>query len=406
MAEVTSRSEPPRQGPEPSAAASEVAGHRLAAPGECKTSATISWDPSEAIICCEGCWTLEGITDLNRGFRRLSLPESGHWKLDAAGIERLDTAGAVMLCRVITALRNRGVEVEVASATKANAELFRLANSGDWESQLHVPERPGGLLRDIGAATVGRFQLVTGFLEFVGETAADTLPRLLKPHRLRWRQVLGEIQTAGVNALPILGLLSMLVGLVIAYQGGIPLRSYGANIFIVDLVAVTTLREMAPLLTAVIVAGRTGSAYAAQLGTMKITEEVDALRTLGITPFEMLVVPKVLGLLIVMPLLTVFADLMGMAGGMLAAQSVLSVSWDTFLERVPQVIAPSSFWVGIGKAPVFAALIASVGCYQGLRVQGGTEAVGRATTTAVVQGIFLVILADAMFSVGFDWLGL
>lgn len=397
---------PARRQTRPHQPGHETSGSRASYRASEGAPATVRCDPGEATICCEGCWTLEGITDLNRGFRRLELPESGRWKLDAAGIERLDTAGAVMLCRLITALRNRGVEVQIASATKANAELFRLANSGDWRRQLAVPEKPGGLFQRVGAHAAQRFQLVAGFLEFVGAASADTLPRLLKPHRLRWRQVLGEIQTAGVNALPILGLLSMLVGLVIAYQGGIPLRSYGANIFIVDLVTVTTLREMAPLLTAVIVAGRTGSAYAAQLGTMKITEEVDALRTLGITPFEMLVVPKLLGLLMVMPLLTVFADLMGMAGGMLAAHSVLSVSWDTFLERVPQVVAPSSFWVGIAKAPVFAALIATVGCYQGLRVQGGTEAVGRATTTAVVQGIFLVILADAMFSVAFDLLGL
>ncbi|MCH8506979.1 MAG: ABC transporter permease, partial [Ectothiorhodospiraceae bacterium] len=170
----------------------------------------------------------------------------------------------------------------------------------------------------------------------------------------------------------------------------------------VDLLAITMLREMAPLMTAIIVAGRTGSAYAAQIGTMRITEEVDALRVIGLTPYEILALPKMLGLLVAMPLLTLFADLMGMLGGMVVANTMFGIGYDDFLRRIPEAIYPSSFWVGIIKAPVFAAIIVSISCYHGFAVQGSTESVGRATTRSVVQSIFLVIVADAIFSVVFN----
>jgi len=193
---------------------------------------------------------------------------------------------------------------------------------------------------------------------------------------------------------------------VVAYQGSDQLRQYGANIFVTDLVGLSTLREFAPLMTAIIIAGRSGSAYAAQIGTMVVTQEIDAMRTIGIAPLEMLVLPKLIALLIAMPLLTVFADVLGVAGGMLMAQVQLGVTFNEFIERFPKAVSPTAYMVGIGKAPVFAAIIALVGCFQGFRTEGGADSVGRHTTRAVVQSIFLVIMVDGAFLVAFSVLDL
>jgi len=193
---------------------------------------------------------------------------------------------------------------------------------------------------------------------------------------------------------------------VIAYQGSDQLQRFGANIFIADLVGLSMLRELSPLLTAIIIAGRSGSAYAAQIGTMKVTEEIDALRTIGVSPQELLVLPKLLALVIALPLLTVYADVAGVFGGMIMARSKLDVSFDVFINRLGDAVRLSSFLTGIVKAPVFAAIIALVGCFQGFQVGGSADSVGRQTTLSVVQAIFLVIVADAIFSIVFNWLKL
>jgi phospholipid/cholesterol/gamma-HCH transport system permease protein len=193
---------------------------------------------------------------------------------------------------------------------------------------------------------------------------------------------------------------------VIAYQGGVQLRAYGANIFIVELVSLTMLRELAPMMTAIIVAGRTGSAYTAEIGTMKVTEEIDALRTLGIAPMDMLVLPKLFGLMLVLPLLTLVADAMGIAGGMVMAATQLDVGFHDFVDRIPQSDTLEAFLIGIGKAPVFAMIVATVGCFQGFQVTGSADSVGRQTTVSVVHSIFLVIVVDAAFSILFGWLGI
>jgi phospholipid/cholesterol/gamma-HCH transport system permease protein len=243
-------------------------------------------------------------------------------------------------------------------------------------------------------------------LGFVGETAYALLGCFAHPARFRWRPILFNIRSAGFDALPIVGLLSFMLGVVVAYQGAAQLRQYGANIFVADLVGLSMLREFAPLITAIIIAGRSGSAYAAQIGTMAVTEEIDAMRTIGIAPLEMLVLPKLIALVIVMPLLTVFADVLGVLGGMVLARSQLGVGFPEFLDRLVKAIVMSTYWVGIAKAPVFGAIIVMVGCFQGFRTQGGADSVGRQTTRSVVQSIFMVIVADAVFSVIFSALDL
>ena len=214
-----------------------------------------------------------------------------------------------------------------------------------------------------------------------------------EPRRIRWRPILHNMQIAGVEALPITGQLSLLMGIVIAYQGADQLQRFGANIFIADLVDLAMLRELSPLLTAIIIVGRSGSAYTAQIGTMKITEEIDALRTIGVVPQELLVLPKMLALIMGMPLLTVYTDVTGVLGGMIMAQSKLNVSFGVFLDRLNEAVSLSSYVTGISKAPAFAMIIALVGCYRGFQVTRSAESVSDGTMTPARAAARLVALA-------------
>ena len=263
-----------------------------------------------------------------------------------------------------------------------------------------------GLLAQLGQATVDGGRQALDFVAFAGEVALAGAGLLRRPRAWRWRVLLREIELGGFDALPIVGVTAFLLGVVVAYQGADQLRHYGANIFVVELVGYAMLREFAPLITAIIIAGRSGSAHAAQIGTMVVGEEIDALRTLGIQPLQRLVWPKLLALLIALPLLTVFADLAGVFGGMVMARSQLGIGFAEFADRFGRVMQGSALLIGVGKALVFAVIIVLVGCFQGLRTAGGADSVGRQTTAAVVQAIFLVIVADALFSVAFNVLGL
>ena len=267
-------------------------------------------------------------------------------------------------------------------------------------------KRPPAATRLYGHALVILRDRALGFLSFFGEVFIAACRQLMHPHRIRWGFVVRNIQTAGAEALPIVGMLMFLIGVVVAYQGAVQLSRYGADIFIVDLVGLSMVRELAPLFTAILVAGRTGSAYTAQIGTMRVTEEVDALRVLALSPIEVLVLPKVFALAIALPLLTAFADVVGIIGGMFMTATMMPIGPKFFLEQFPRVVLPESYLVGIGKAPVFAVVIATVGCYQGFHASGSAESVGAQTTISVVQSIFLIIVLDALFSVIFSELGI
>jgi len=261
-------------------------------------------------------------------------------------------------------------------------------------------------LERIGRGTEAAFDQTVALLGFIGETAAALAGSVTHPARLRWRPILHNIRSAGFDALPIVGLLAFLIGIVVAYQGAAQLRQYGANLFVADLVGLSMLREFAPLITAIIIAGRSGAAYAAQIGTMCVTEEIDAMRTLGMAPLDVLVLPKLFALTIALPLLTVFADVLGIYGGMIMARAQLDVDFGDFIDRFVKAVTVTDYLLGILKAPVFAAVIVVVGCFQGFRTRGGADSVGRQTTRSVVQAILLVIVADSLFSIAFSALGL
>ncbi|MDP1709004.1 MAG: MlaE family lipid ABC transporter permease subunit [Gammaproteobacteria bacterium] len=354
-------------------------------------------------VSVAGAWTVRGIAQIEQRLDSISWPGTGALVIDAAAITALDTAGAWLLQRTVRALEQRGRSVRINGLRPEFNALLQLIAARAVTPEHAAPARDG-LLASIGQHTWRGLLGMSGMLAFIGESATALLRSLAQPRRLRWRAILHNLQTAGVEALPITGLLAFLMGVVIAYQGADQLQRFGANIFIVDLVGLSMLRELSPLLTAIIVAGRSGSAYTAQIGTMKVTEEIDALRTIGVGPQELLVLPKMLALIVALPLLTVYTDVAGVLGGMVMARSKLGVSFEDFLDRFEDAISLSSYLVGIGKAPVFAAIIALVGCYRGFQVSGSADSVGRQTTLSVVQSIFLIIVADALFSIIFNWL--
>jgi phospholipid/cholesterol/gamma-HCH transport system permease protein len=365
--------------------------------------AQIVVDSAENRVTCSGDWDLRTVPEIQGSINTLSVVESNEVKVDCAGISAMDSAGVIELRRLLARIEASGAK-PVLQGLRAELEgLVRLVEAHAGKGPPLSVLRQGALWK-LGARVVRGAEELFGAIGFVGEIALF-VPRIVaRPARLRWRTILRNIEQAGFNALPIVGLLSFLMGIVIAYQGAEQLRRYGANIFVADLVGLSMLRELSPLLTAIIIAGRSGSAYTAQIGTMKVTEEIDALRTIGIPPMELLVIPKVIALLIALPLLTVYADVLGVLGGMITARSQLGVGFTDFIERFGTAVSLSSYMIGIGKAPVFAGIVAVIGCYQGFRVVGGADSVGRQTTISVVQAIFLVIIADAWFSVVFSWL--
>jgi phospholipid/cholesterol/gamma-HCH transport system permease protein len=243
-------------------------------------------------------------------------------------------------------------------------------------------------------------------LSFFGQTMLTFMRVMLRPAKLRLTSLTHHLEQTCLNALPIVGLIAFLIGVVMAYQGADQLRRFGAEIFTVDLLGVSILREIGILLTAIVVAGRSGSAFTAEIGAMSVNQEIDALRSLGLDPVEVLVLPRLLALMIALPLLVFVADILGLIGGGLMAWTVLDISPGRFLTQLDSAIGPATFWVGMVKAPVFAFLIAMVGCYQGLQVSGSADSVGKQTTKSVVVGIFLVIVFDALFSIMFSYLGL
>jgi len=372
---------------------------------EPSTQADIRPGAAPAEMVCTGAWTLRGIALLETRLEALPWPAAGDLSIDCSGIAAMDTFGAWLLHRTVRALQGRGRGVRVHGLRAEFDALLKLIASRAGAPRPEAAPALGYLEKFGRRRWIGLLDML-GMLAFVGEVALAALHSLARPRRIRWRPALHNLQTGGFEALPITGLLSFLLGIVIAYQGAEQLRRFGANIYVADLVGLSMVREISPLMTAIIVAGRSGSSYTAQIGTMKVTEEIDALRTIGIAPIELLVLPKVLALVVALPLLTAYTDVMGLLGGMVMARAQLDVGYGTFLHRLEEAISLTSYLIGVGKAPVFAVIIALVGCYRGFQVTGSADSVGRQTTVSVVQAIFLVIVTDALFSIAFSWLGI
>jgi phospholipid/cholesterol/gamma-HCH transport system permease protein len=363
--------------------------------------ATISVEDN--VIHCRGSWTLSNLSRLERGCRALRWPATPTVLYDAGEVTAMDMGGAVMLRRSMEGLRRKGQQTSLLGLKPEFAELLGKIEAYRPRSEQGATVRRRKWTEDLSRALQARRAAAIRALAFVGESTIAFGRALIRPRGIRWRSLLRIVELDGVRALPITGLLTFLVGVVIAYQAAEQLRKLGTNIFIVDLVGISLLREIAPLIVAILIAGRSGSAYAAEIGTMKVTEELDAVRTLGISPMNLLVLPRALALVIALPLLTAYADVVGVFGGMLIALGELNVSFVEFIARFEEAVPVRHFLIGLGKAPFFAALIALVGCYQGFQIRGGVDDVGRHTTISVVQGIFLVIVFDAICSILLNW---
>ncbi|WP_290557025.1 MlaE family lipid ABC transporter permease subunit [Aestuariivita sp.] len=330
------------------------------------------------------------------------------FRIDLSEIDALDTGGAWLIADLASRLEASGVEVEYSKASAAHLQLIKIV-AASRPDQTGIEDLPRGLLpwlAGIGEKTAEIGRLILSLMSFMGETLVVLARTMFRPSRWRHAALVNQMEEVGFNAIPIVVLMSFLIGVVLAFQGASQLRQFGAEIFVVDLIAISVLRELGILLTAIIVAGRSGSAFTASIGSMKVREELDAMRTLGLDPIEVLVLPRVLALVIMLPILGFIANIAGLFGGALMSWIELGVSPGMFMTRLQENTDIWHLIIGMIKAPVFAAIIGTVACWQAMQVRGSADSVGRHTTTSVVQSIFLVIAVDALFSVFFAELGL
>jgi len=318
----------------------------------------------------------------------------------------LDTAAAIFLDNIYKSFSNNGIEVLSITNDKATLDTLELVKRKKSMYKPLKQKKETKFIESLGKYVYKHWIGFLSFISFLGELFATKIHYLSSFKNFRLKEIAFEINESGVKAIGIIALTSFLIGLVVAYQSAFQLKIYGANIFIVDMLGISILRELAPLITAIVIAGRSGSAFTAQIGAMKITEELDAMRTMGFSPHRFLVLPRILALMIVMPILIFIADIMGVIGGMVVANLDLGISTQLFLERFNEVVAAKHFFIGIIKGPFFAFLIATIGIYRGLMVKNDTQSIGFNTTKSVVESIFAVIVCDAIFSIMLTNLGI
>lgn len=352
------------------------------------------------VVEVAGSWTVFSLRGIQRKIEQ-ALKAAGTGKadrtVDAKAVQRLDTAGALEILKLAG-----GPEARIETAEKAHADLFKVVQDNMCEAP---PDRPPSWLahwlEEIGRNTVHLYEQGVNICSFFGEILVTFVEACLHPKRFRPNAVVRQMYEVWIRALVIVGVLCFLIGVVIAYQGVQQLKQFGAETFTVEAVGISMFRELGVLLTAIIVAGRSGSAFTAQIGTMQVNQEVDAMRTIGLNPVEWLVLPRISALVISMPMLAFWGNMTGLLGGAVACTVYLDFTFVQFFERLRDTVGPWHFYVGMIKAPVFGAVIAIIGCFEGLQVRGSAESVGQLTTKSVVESIFCVIVLDAIFSIIF-----
>ena len=357
-------------------------------------------------LAVSGPMTIAHIADVVEPLRAIA-PTGSALVIDLAGIDGIDTTGAWIIHRLMATWSAAGVPATVENASEDARRLIAEVTSNDIEVALRpLAGNPvTARLSRIGAAVVAMSDNIGSFLGFLGQTMVVLLQTLAGRRPLRWNAVIHQCENIGVNALGIVGLLLFLVGIVVAQQGAVQLRAFGGEVFVVNLIGRSVMRELGILLTAIMVAGRSASAFAAQIGSMKLNQEVDALATIGMSPIEVLVVPRVLAMALMLLLLGFYGAVMAIIGGGLFCWLSLGIPPVTFVQRLQEVTPLSDMIIGLIKAPVFGIIIAMMGCFQGMQVSGNAESVGTRTTRAVVESIFVVIVLDAFFAVFFSALG-
>ncbi|WP_456383788.1 ABC transporter permease [Hydrogenimonas sp.] len=363
-----------------------------------------------ATLEARGVWRIDRLDRIENEFHRIFpvLRKKREILFDLSKIREIDT-GAMLFFIAMRERLKESARVRTKGGGPEFCRMFRLVKHYDRPPPVS-PEPSFAFLTkfvaDVGETAVGIFEDFVLFLNFLGAATIAFFESLLHPGNIRFKETSSNIYKAGTTAIPIVALSSFLVGVVIAYQSAVQLEKYGANIFIVDMIGISIPRELAPLITAIIVAGRSGSAYTAQIGVMKITEEIDAMKTMGFEIYRFVVLPRIFAMIVALPLLIFFADIVGIYAGMIVAEAQLGIDMTQFLDRLQNAVEVKHYLVGIFKGPFFAFIIAAVGCFRGFQVSGNTESIGRYTTMSVVNAIFLVVAVDAIFSVIFTELGI
>ncbi|MBM3505749.1 MAG: MlaE family lipid ABC transporter permease subunit [Alphaproteobacteria bacterium] len=360
------------------------------------------------VVVPGGRWAVDTIARFLGELESVPVERYRRVTLDLDRVDFIDTAGALALQRAIQHWQDHGIVVAMRGGGKDQHAIFTAIERHQPLPMAAEPPRNSLLemLDKLGRATLDVLHEVVDLIAFLGRIVVALAATLRRPRQLRATSLIFHMEEVGLNAMPIVGLMAFLLGVVLAFQGASQLQRFGAEVFVVNLVGISLLREIGVLMSAIIVAGRSGSAFTAQIGSMKVNQEVDALQAMGLDPIHVLVVPRLLALVLTLPLLAFFADIMGLIGGGLMAWIVLDISPATFAERLPEAVSMWSFWVGIIKAPFFAFLIAMIGSYEGFQVEGSATSLGQRTTRAVVEAIFLVIAVDAAFSVFFQVVGI
>ncbi|HVF37938.1 MAG TPA: MlaE family lipid ABC transporter permease subunit [Sphingomicrobium sp.] len=361
-------------------------------------STTADPGPDPQAFRCAGSLTISRAGSTQRELEAAPDPLT----IDLSGVEKIDTVGAWLIYRTV---RDRGAKV-VGASDEVNGLLDQVAEA-DKPARVRPEQRPGmqRTLEELGGWVAEAGRTLVGLVGFFGAVLVAAVNIVRHPKRFRINAVIQRFDLVGVRALGIIGLMSFLIGVVVGQQGAVQLEQFGAEVYTINLIGRITVRELGTLMTAIMVAGRSGSAFAAQIGTMKITEEVDAMRTIGVSPVEALVIPRMLAAVLMMPLLAFYAMMMSLLGGGMYVWADLGIPPLTYIQRLQEVVPISDLWVGLIKAPVFGFIIGLTGCFQGMQVEGNSEDVGTRTTAAVVQAIFIVIVLDAVFAVFFSQVG-
>ncbi len=351
-------------------------------------------------LSAKGEWTLSNVRQIEQKLRQVPCSKKIVW--DLSGVEDFDSSGVLLFIEYLERFKEE-VEVDVVGYSNNQKEMYRLLTEHD---EALVEARKVSEFEKIGKTTMEVLVDIRDYVTFLGHLFLAFINIFKRPKDFRYKEIVYHIHQSGFNALVIIGLTSFLVGMVISYQGSVQLAKFGADMFIVDTVAISITRELGPMITAIVIAGRSGSAYTAEIGAMKITEEIAAMRTMGFDPYAFLVLPRIIALMIALPLLIFFSDVVGIYGGMVASKMQLGISMTQFVDRLYEVLEVKHYLLGMIKGPVFAFIIASVGCFRGFQVSDNTESIGLHTTASVVNAIFLVIAFDALFSVIYTELGL
>lgn len=353
-----------------------------------------------------GEFTLYTVTSYQTKIDEIDFSKVKEVDFDLENVIYFDTAASIFINSLIHTLAQKNIKSNILTLNKDILDTLELVSKSKRTSQAIPEEKKQNILNIIGKNVYVNYIGFLAFIEFLGKLFATKINNLRTIKNVRFKEIAFEINESAIKALGIIALTSFLIGLVVAYQSAYQLKIYGANIFIVDMLGISMLRELAPLMTAIVIAGRSGSAFTAQIGAMKITQELDAMRTMGFDPYVFLVLPRIIALMIAMPILIFVADIMSVFGGMLVSVIDLGISPQLFMDRFGEVVAVKHFFIGIGKGPFFAFIIASIGVYRGLMVKDDTQSIGFNTTKSVVESIFAVIICDAVFSILFTNLGI